>query len=97
MEKHVSSIFRATVSAVMMQNGYMGGLQGWWPIRKVERAVADRKWARQPGLVNGKCETRNRNSVFPMVIRATCHNLFMTDMTYFCRQLQPLSGDTVTM
>jgi len=46
----------------------MGMLQGWWPIRKVERMVADRTWARQTGLANGKCETRNRNSAFPIVI-----------------------------
>jgi len=68
IQEHVDPIFGVTVSAVMMQNGYMGRLQGWWPVRNVERTVADRTWARQPGLVNGKCETRNRNSVFPTVI-----------------------------
>jgi hypothetical protein len=68
IEEHVAPIFRVTVSAIRMQNGYMGRLHGWWPIRKVERTVADGTWARQPGLGNGKCETRNRNSMFPIVI-----------------------------
>jgi hypothetical protein len=67
-EEHVAPIFGVTVSAVRMQNGYMSRLQGWWPIRKVERTVADRTWTRQPGQANGKCETRNRNSMFPIVI-----------------------------
>jgi len=43
--------------------GYKDGGQS-----KVERTVANRTWARQPGLLNGKCETRNRNSMFPTVI-----------------------------
>lgn len=68
IEEHVAPIFGFTVSAVRVQNGYVGRLQGWWPIRKVERTLADRTWARQPGLVNGKCETINRDSLFPAVI-----------------------------
>jgi len=46
----------------------MGRLQGWQPIRRVEITVADRTWARQTGLENGKCEARNRNSTFTIVI-----------------------------